>query len=131
MQNSTQKFRQSSIAFEKPRIFSEKLKPLTSSNHHRVSYFLPKFCTSFLFTTVYERVLVILFRSWVICENEKRPGLSITQNLRKIKKSQTPCCRHWQIGNVCKISAKNIKLFGSWSSGKFQIFQTNNLVSLI
>ena len=33
MQNLTQKFRQSSIVFEKPGILSENLKTLTSSNY--------------------------------------------------------------------------------------------------
>ena len=39
MQNPIQKFRQSSIFFEKPGIFSWKLKTLTSSNYHRVQFF--------------------------------------------------------------------------------------------
>ena len=36
MQNPTQKFGKGSIAFEKPGIFSGKLKNLTSSDYHRV-----------------------------------------------------------------------------------------------
>ena len=32
--------------------------------------------------------------------------------------------------HVCKVSAKNIKISGSWSSSKFSILQTKNLVSL-
>ena len=55
--------------------------------------------------------------------------LLITQDLNKIKKPLTPFYRHRQTGNVCTISAKNIKLCGSWSSSKFSIFQTNSLVS--
>ena len=39
MQNPIKEFRQSSIVFEKLVIFSEKLKTLKSSNHHRVEYF--------------------------------------------------------------------------------------------
>ena len=39
MQNSIQKFRQSSIVFEKPRISFENLKTLTSSNYLTVQYF--------------------------------------------------------------------------------------------
>ena len=40
MQNTMQKFRQSPTAFEKPGILPEKLRTLTSSNNHRVEYFL-------------------------------------------------------------------------------------------
>ena len=39
MQNAIQKFRQSSIVFEKPGILSENLKTLTSSNYPTVQYF--------------------------------------------------------------------------------------------
>ena len=68
------KFRQSSIVCEKPGFLSEKLKPLTSSNYHRVQYFLLKLRTRFLHTNVYKRVFgifFILFRSWVICKIKK------------------------------------------------------------
>ena len=47
MQNPIQKFRQSSIVFEKPGIFSENLKTLTSSNYPTVQYVLLKLCTRF------------------------------------------------------------------------------------
>ena len=47
MQNQIQKFRQSSIVFEKPGIFSENLKTLTSSNYPTVQYVLLKLCTRF------------------------------------------------------------------------------------
>ena len=50
MQNPIQKFRRNSIVFEKPGILSEKLKTLTSSNYHRVQYFLLKLRTRFLLT---------------------------------------------------------------------------------
>ena len=49
MQNSTQKFRQSSFVFEKPDILSENLKTLTSSNYPTVQYFFAK--TSHTFPT--------------------------------------------------------------------------------
>ena len=39
MQNFIQKFRQSSIAFEKPEIFSGKVKTLKNGNYHRNEYF--------------------------------------------------------------------------------------------
>ena len=55
--------------------------------------------------------------------------LLITQDLNKIKKSPTCFFIHYQAQNVGKISAKNIKLYGSWSSLKFSIFQTKILVS--
>ena len=58
MQNTIQKFRQSSIVFEKPGILSENLKTLTSSNVYR------RMCGTFFLS----------FRSWVICKNLKRPG---------------------------------------------------------
>ena len=66
MQNPIQKFRQSSIFFEKPGILSENLKTLTSSNYPTIQYFLLKLRTRFLLTKVYEKVCVffkILFRS--------------------------------------------------------------------
>ena len=56
MQNTIQKFRQSSIVFEKPGILSENLKTLTSSNYPTVQYFLLKLRTRFLLTNVYKRV---------------------------------------------------------------------------
>ena len=43
MQNPTPNFRQSSVVFEKPGILSEKSKVLTSSNYHKLRYFLLKF----------------------------------------------------------------------------------------
>ena len=49
MQNPIQKFRQSSIVFEKPGILSENLKTLTSSNYPTVQYFFAK--TSHTFST--------------------------------------------------------------------------------
>ena len=39
MQNTKQKFRQSSIVFEKQDILSENVKTLTSSNYPTVQYF--------------------------------------------------------------------------------------------
>ena len=66
MQNAVQKFRQSSIVFEKPGILSENLKTLTSSNYPTVQYFLLKIRTRFLLTNVYKsmcEIFFILFRS--------------------------------------------------------------------
>ena len=61
MQNAIQKFRQSSIVFEKPGILSENLKTLTSSNYPTVQYFLVKLRTRFLLTNVYKRVWGIFY----------------------------------------------------------------------
>ena len=66
MQNAIQKFRQSSIVFEKPGILSENLKTLTNSNYPRVEYFFAGTLHSF---PIYqclqngERDFSILFRS--------------------------------------------------------------------
>ena len=67
MQNTIQKFRQSSIVFEKPGILSENLKTLTSSNYPTVQYFLLKLRTRFLLTNVYKRVFGI-FLFWLDLE---------------------------------------------------------------
>ena len=59
MQNPIQKFRQSSIVFEKPGILSENVKTLTSPNYPTVQYFLLKVRTPFLLTNVYKSVFGI------------------------------------------------------------------------
>ena len=56
MQNPTQKFRQSSIVFEKPGILSENLKTLTRFNYPKVQHFFLYLRTPFLLTSVYKRV---------------------------------------------------------------------------
>ena len=59
---------------DKPGYLSEKLKTLTSSNLHKVLYFLLKFCTSFLLNNVYKRmcgIFFILLKSYVINKNVK------------------------------------------------------------
>ena len=61
MQNTIQKFRQSSIVFEKPGILSENL---TRLNYPRVQYFLLKLRTRILLTNVYKRVWGIFFVSF-------------------------------------------------------------------
>ena len=79
MQNTIQKFRQTSIVFEKPGILSENLKTWTSSNYPTVQYFLLKLRTCFLLTNVSKRVCgIFLFyldlevfakirKTWVLC----------------------------------------------------------------
>ena len=52
MENPIQKFKQISIAFEKPGTFPEKLKIFTSSNYNRIECFLLVFCTQFLHTNI-------------------------------------------------------------------------------
>ena len=58
-QNLLPKLRQISIISEKPGDFSEKLKTLTSSYYHRVSYFLLKFCTRFILNNFCKMMLGI------------------------------------------------------------------------
>ena len=77
MQNPIQKFRKSSIVFEKPGILSENLKTSKSSNYPTNQYFLPKLRTSFLLTNVYKSVCGI----FLFCldlelfeKTKKRPG---------------------------------------------------------
>ena len=51
----------------------------------------------------------------------------IIQDLKKnFLKSRTPFFRHWWVEKMCKISLKNIRLYGSWSSSKFSFFQTKS-----
>ena len=66
MQNTIQKFRQSSIVFEKPGILFENLKTWTNSNYPIVQHFSLKICTRFLLTNVCKSVCEIFsisFRS--------------------------------------------------------------------
>ena len=99
MENTIQKSRQSFIVLEKPGIFSENLKTLTSSSYPTGQYFLLKLYTSFLLTNVYERVcgiFLILFKSWVICKNWKRPGFctlvfyTFIDNSRSMQNKKNP-----------------------------------------
>ena len=62
MQNAIQKFRQSSIVFEKPGILSENLKTLTSSNYPTVQNFFLKLCPRFLLTIVLKRIFLFYLR---------------------------------------------------------------------
>ena len=77
MQNTIQKFRQSSIVFDEPGILSENLKTLTSSNYHTVQYFLMNLRTGFLLINVYKRVCgIFLFYLdlELFAKIKKRPG---------------------------------------------------------
>ena len=138
--NPKQKFRQSSVVFEKPDIFYEKLKTLTSSNYCRFEYFLLKYSICFSLITVYKRVFLIIFiffRSRVICESKKIwllhtetrvfiTFLLITQDLNKIKKTLKALVDIVRKKTCAKFQQKN-RLYASWSLQKFSIFQTINL----
>ena len=97
MQNTVQKFRQSSIVFEKPGILPENLKTLTSSNHPTVQCSLLKLRTRFLLTNVYKRMCeIFLFyldlelyakiKEDLFSTHSFFTLLLITQDLTKIKK---------------------------------------------
>ena len=100
MQNTTQQFRQSSIVIEKPGIFSENSKTLTSSNNPAVQYFLLKLRTRFPHTIAYKRVCgIFLFyldlelfakiKKVLVSTHSFFTLLLITQDLNKIKKNPT------------------------------------------
>ena len=100
MQNPTQKFRQSSIVFEKPGILSENLKTLTSSNYPTVQYFLLKLRTRFLlvfyqclqknvwgfFLFYLDLELFAKIKKYLVSTHSFFTLLLITQDLIKIKK---------------------------------------------
>ena len=72
MQNPIQKFRESSTVFEKPGILSEKLKTLSSSNYHKVTYFFAEIVHTYPTYQYLQNgmfAIFILCRSWVICRN--------------------------------------------------------------
>ena len=137
MQNPIQKFRQSSIVFEEPVIFSEKWKTF---NELQLPWCWIFFAETSHASRTYEclkksvRDFLILFRSWVICKNEKDLAsihsfftfLLITRDLNKRKK---------KIPNTLLLTllrsnrVQNIKLCSSWSLPKFSIFQVNKLIS--
>ena len=85
MQNAVQKFRQSSIVFEKPGILSENLKTLTSSNYPTVQYFLLKLCTRSPLTYL-DLELFAKIRKDLVSTHSFFTLLLITQDLNKTKK---------------------------------------------
>ena len=102
MQNTIQKFRQSSIVFEKPGILSENLKTLTCSNYPTVQYFLLKLCTCFLLTNFYKRLCrIFLFHLDLELFAKIKKDLVSTDSFNNSKpkqnkkKSYTPFCRHY------------------------------------
>ena len=53
----------------------------------------------------------------------QKPGLSITQNVNKIKKSRTRFCRHWEVGIMCKISVNVLNSMVVEVRQSFQFFR--------
>ena len=99
MQNAIQKFRQSSIVFEKPGIMSENLKTLTSSNYLTVQHFLLNFahvsylpmstkgCAGFfLFCFSLDLELFAKIKKDLLPTHPIFTFFLITQDLNKIKK---------------------------------------------
>ena len=103
MRNPIQKFRQHSTVLEKPGILPEKLKTLTSSNYHRVYYFLLKFLRAFPSQQILQKRVrdFSLFRVQILSYFQKYKKTQflltlrdqvfyiflITQDLNKIKKN--------------------------------------------
>ena len=78
-----QKFRQSSIVFEKPGISSENLKTMTSSNYPTVQYF---FCVWDFFKFYLDLELFAKIKKDLVSSYLFFTFLLITQDLNKIKK---------------------------------------------
>ena len=82
-------------------------------------------------------VFFILFRSWVICKNLKKTGFytlvfyTFISNSRSKQNKKNPTNPFVDITKYKKYAKfqQNIKIYGSWNSSKFSIFQTKNLVS--
>ena len=114
---------------------------MTSFNYHKVQHFCWNFQhVSYLTMTtkVCSGFCFALLRSWIINKNIKKRVCRTqvffifannSRSKQNKKKYRTRFCRHWSVGNVCKVSAKCIELYGSWSSSKFSIFYTKSLVS--
>ena len=107
MQNTFEKFRQSSLVFKKPGILSENFKTLTSCNYPTVQYFLLKFahifylpmstkgCVGF-FSFYLDLELFAKIKKDLVSTHSLFILLLITQDLNKIKKSHTSLCRHYK-----------------------------------
>ena len=77
MQNTVQKFRQSSIVFEKPGILSENLETDELQLPYRSIFFVETSHTVSTYQCLQKGVwefFLISFRSQIICRNLKRPG---------------------------------------------------------
>ena len=71
MQNAIQKFRQSSIVFEKPGILSENSKTLTSSNYPTVQYFLLKLAHVFYLPLPERGCVGFFYFIWILSYFQK------------------------------------------------------------
>ena len=131
MQNQLLKFRQRSIISEKRYYFFEKLKTLTSSNCHSIEFNI--FCWNFehvsyltISTKGSSRSFLILFRSWVIEKPHFRECVEsssffiLANNSRSKQNKKTP--EHHFIDIGVQNFKKFIKVYGTWTSSKFQIF---------
>ena len=75
-----------------------------------------KGCSRFFLFCLDHELFAKIKKGLVSTHSQKRSifvSLLITQDVNKIKKSRAPFCKHCYVGKVCKISAKNIKLYGS------------------
>ena len=137
MQNPIQKFRQSSIVFQKPGILPEKLKVLTSSNYlQTLIIFVETLHTFPTYQCLQKDVwdIFILFRTWVISQNQKIPSFYtltetsfikirkiqfLTQDLHKIRK--TPHIRKTEMCAKFQQKILNFTVVGAHQS--FQFFR--------
>ena len=107
MQNPIQRFRQSSIVFDKPDILSVNFKTLTSSNYPTVQFYLLRLCTRLLPTNVYKNlcgIFLFCLDLELYLQKLKRPGFYIlvcytfinnSRSKQNKKKSRTFFCRHY------------------------------------
>ena len=92
MGNTVQKFRRSSIVFEKPAILSENLKTLTNPNYPEVQYFSWNFAHVFYLPLFFRFIYSELFAKiteGLASSHSFFTLLLITQDLNKMKKSHT------------------------------------------
>ena len=76
----------------------------------------------------------ILFRSWVIdklvfCEFVETSYFLISENKSSSKQSKKNSTHPFVVRESVQNFCKNYKVYGSWSSSKFSIFQTKCLIS--
>ena len=143
MQNSKQIFRQTSTVFEKPGILPEKLKTQASSNNRELNtccrhfqhvFHLPKStkrCAGFIYCLDLELFVSIKKRTgfYTLTETRFFTFLLIAQDLNNITKKIPKHHFADNTENLCKTSAKNVKLYSGQSSPRFPIFQPSNLLS--
>ena len=141
MQNSIQKFRQSSIDFEKPGILSENLKTLTNSNYPTGQYLLLKLRTRFLFTNAYERVCGIFLNFVQILgylQKLERPGfftlvfyffINNSRSKQTKKSPEHPFLDIFKQKTCAKFQQKILNSMVVGVRQSFQIFRQKKLVS--